>query len=198
MNDIPRQKQTGWNIFLGALLLLLGIVTLFAQFFTTLASIYFLGWVLLIGGFLEFFNGFFPRENRWLYLIGGVLSFIFGYILITNPLNSAVFLTLLIGIWLALSGTFKLIASMIVHEEKWGLKLFSGILTLLLGIVILSQWPVSGLWVVGLFIGIELIIRGISLMGTQAYQPATIRRSHDNPYFTGAKGGKAQRRRKNS
>ena len=189
-----RSRNTGFKIFLGILLLILGIITITAQLFTTIATIYFLGWVLLIGGFLEFFNGFFTKENRWLLFMGGVLSFIFGYILITNPIPSATFLTLLIGMWLLISGAFKLIASVMLQYENWGWSLFGGIITLLLGAVVLSQWPVSGLWVIGLFIGVEFIVRGLNLIAAPSYQSTRVEEPRQTPYFSGVKGGKAKKK----
>jgi uncharacterized membrane protein HdeD (DUF308 family) len=46
--------------------------------------------------------------------------------------------------------------------DGWGWMVFAGILNIILGLLIYAQWPASGLWVIGLFISIELIIQGIN------------------------------------
>ncbi len=59
-----------------------------------------------------------------------------------------------------IGGLFQLIGSLTVHVPGWGWQAVDGIITLVLGVLVLSQWPVSGLWVIGLFIGIDLIFYG--------------------------------------
>ncbi len=81
-----------------------------------------------------------------------------------NPAVSAVALTLLIAVFLMIGGLFRILTALTVRFHHWIWVLLNGVISLLLGVMIWSQWPVSGLWVIGLFIGIDLIFYGWSLI----------------------------------
>jgi len=67
---------------------------------------------------------------------------------------------LLMGAFFLVAGLFELITPFVVSLPDWGWHALNGLITLLLGILVLAQWPVSGLWVIGLFVGISLIFNG--------------------------------------
>ena len=73
---------------------------------------------------------------------------------------TAEILTLLIGAFFLVAGIFQLVTPFVISLPEWGWHALNGLITLVLGILILAQWPVSGLWVIGLFLGIELIFYG--------------------------------------
>ena len=73
---------------------------------------------------------------------------------------AALSLTLLLGVSLVVQGAFRIAAALATHADGRGWLLISGLASLLLGIFIWSEWPVSGIWVIGLFVGIELIFYG--------------------------------------
>jgi uncharacterized membrane protein HdeD (DUF308 family) len=68
------------------------------------------------------------------------------------------------GSFFLVAGLFALITPFVVSLPDWGWHALNGLITLLLGILVLAQWPVSGLWVIGLFVGIELIFAGVAWM----------------------------------
>jgi len=78
------------------------------------------------------------------------------------PGASAEVLTLLMGAFFLVAGLFELITPFVVSLPDWGWHALNGLITLLLGILVLAQWPVSGLWVIGLFVGIALIFHGVA------------------------------------
>jgi uncharacterized membrane protein HdeD (DUF308 family) len=80
--------------------------------------------------------------------------------MIWRPVASAEVLTLLMGAFFLVAGLFQLITPFVVSLPDWGWHALYGLITLVLGILVLTQWPVSGLWVIGLFVGIELIFYG--------------------------------------
>src|SRR5262249_45264170 len=92
----------------------------------------------------------------WARSCSGVL----GALIVWRPLVTAEILTLLMGAFFLVAGLFQLITPFVVSLPDWGWHALNGVITLLLGILILVQWPVSGLWVIGLFVGIELIFYG--------------------------------------
>jgi len=66
------------------------------------------------------------------------------------------------------------VMSLVDRFEGWGWSLLSGIISLLLGLAIWRQWPLSGLWVIGLFVGIEMLFSGLSwlMLGLAVRSPA--------------------------
>ena len=125
------------------------------------------GWLLIIGGVLEGVHAFW-REKGWggffIDLLTGILYVVVGFMLVANPAASAVALTLLISLFLMFGGIFRIVVALFVRFHNWGWLLLHGIIILLLGVAIWRQWPLSGLWVIGLFIGIDMIFNGWSLM----------------------------------
>ena len=78
----------------------------------------------------------------------------------TRPVLSAETLTLFMGMFFLIGGIFQSVTSLVVGSIGWGWQLFDGLITFVLGVLVVSQWPVSGLWAIGLFLGIDLIFYG--------------------------------------
>jgi len=83
-----------------------------------------------------------------------------GFVIIEQPENSAVQLTLIIAFFLIVSGIFRIAFALSERFTGWPWVLLNGGINLLLGLLIYKQWPDSGLWVIGLFVGIEMIFNG--------------------------------------
>ena len=156
------------------LYLLLGIVLLVTGFFVlgnvvlaSAVSAIFIGWAIVIAGILEIVHAFSAREWKGflLDLFLGILYIAGGWLLVSNPLAATVSLTLAIGVIWIVSGISRIVlAGALRREGGWGI-LFSGLLAVLAGALILAQWPASGLWVLGFLLGIDLIVHGIAWIG---------------------------------
>ena len=96
------------------------------------------------------------------HMMAAVLFAVVGILILWRPLVTAEILTLLMGAFFLVAGLFHIIAPAMISLPDWGWHVLNGVITLLLGILVLAQWPVSGLWVIGLFVGIELIFYGIT------------------------------------
>lgn len=155
-------RHWGWFLGIGLGLILLGIIAVSASVLFTLASMIFFGVILLIGGIIQGINAFKTRKGGGFLVnaLSAILYVIVGLLLIMHPAIGAITLTLLIAVVFTISGLFRIIAALSHRYAHWGWMLFNGIITLALGLMIWAQWPVSGLWVIGLFIGIDLIIAG--------------------------------------
>lgn len=153
-----------WVGFLlgGIALIILGIIAAGAATLTSLVTIIFLGVVLLIGGIAKLIHAFWAREwsGFFLTLLVGILYGVTGILCLMKPIAALAAITLVIGSLFVVSGLFKIFSSIAMRFEQWGWILFSGIVSLLLGILVLSDWPLASLWVIGLFVGIDLIIQG--------------------------------------
>jgi len=154
----------GWILALGMILIVLGVLALGSVVYMTLASVVFLGVLLMVGGVVQIVHA--HSAKKWsgvfLYILGGILYLIIGMMVAANPGAGALALTLLLGVVFMVGGLFRIFSSLIVRYENWGWVLLSGVITLILGILIWRQWPSSALWVIGLFIGIDLIFYGWS------------------------------------
>lgn len=162
------RKNWGWLLVLGIILLALGVIALLDSVLITTVSVLFFGWILIIAGIVEGIQTFRHRHSghMFLHVLNAVLSIIVGIMLLLNPLLGALVLTLLLAIYFTVAGIFRIIAAASIRIPGWGWALFNGIVTLILGILIWAHWPSTGLWVIGLFIGIDLIVVGWSQIMT--------------------------------
>lgn len=177
--DIPGIRSNwGWFFLLGLLLILLGGFLISSGFYGTLLSVMFFGALLVGAGLVQIVQAFLAR--RWsgllLSLLLGVLYIVTGFLCISSPGLTALNLTLFIAGFCFVIGLFRMISSLMLHFEQWGWVFFNGLITFILGILIYSQWPVSGLWVIGLFVGIDMILSGwtwilLSFSARQANNP---------------------------
>jgi len=157
------EKQWGWIMALGVLFVIFGTVGLGMLFTLTMASILFFGILLLIGGAAQSIQAFTFHgwRNIVSHLLMGAFYLFAAYVIINNPLAVSATLTLLLASVFMALGVIRSVTA-VQHREyrQWGWLLFSGLLTVALGVMILAQWPVSGLWVIGLFVAIDMIFHG--------------------------------------
>jgi uncharacterized membrane protein HdeD (DUF308 family) len=158
------RRHWGWYLALGIALIILGIIALGNSLLATLASMLVLGWLLIIGGAIQIVQAFRTRDwgGFFLHLLAGILYVVVGVLAVVNPAVSALALTLLLASFFLVVGLFRIITALVMRFPSWGWALVNGIITLLLGILIWAEWPVSGLWVIGMFVGIEMILSGWS------------------------------------
>jgi uncharacterized membrane protein HdeD (DUF308 family) len=155
----------GWLLAQGILLVVLGTVGLGLSFLLTLATVFIFGVFLVIGGGVQIFQTFKCRgwgSIMWHALIA-VLYVLAGLSVMANPLAASTLFTLLLAGALVGIGAMRLIMAFQVRGVRnWGWTLIGGIAAMVLGFMILAQWPVSGFWVIGLFVAIEMIFSGWS------------------------------------
>src|SRR5947209_770528 len=160
------RRTWGWLLALGVALVVLGVLALSWSVLTTLASVVFFGWLLVVGGVLAVVHAFLRR--RWggffLELFAGILYTVVGLMVVANPAATAVALTLVISVFLMVGGVFRILTALTARFHHWVWVLLNGVVSLALGLMIWRQWPWSGLWVIGLFVGIDMIFYGWSLV----------------------------------
>jgi uncharacterized membrane protein HdeD (DUF308 family) len=160
------RRYWGWYLALGIVLIVLGTIAIGSTFVMTIASVFFFGWLLIIAGVMAVIHAFWHK--RWagffLDLLTGILYVVAGWMMVTNTKESALLLTLIIAMFLVFEGVFRIVAALTARYPHWGWVLFNGIISLALGVMIWWQWPYSGLWVIGLFVGIEMLLNGWSLV----------------------------------
>jgi uncharacterized membrane protein HdeD (DUF308 family) len=164
----PLRAKWGWIVALGIVYLLAGFVALGSVAMATVASVFVVGVMMIIAGVAEMFSAF--QFKSWgkflLWVLLGALYVIAGFVTFENPLLAAALLTLILGVSLVASGIMRIILAFSMKQETpWIWILLSGVITLLLGLLILAHWPVSSLYILGLFLGIDLIMAGAGWIG---------------------------------
>jgi len=157
------KKNWGWILALGILLIILGTIGLYMTLFLTLASVFSFGILLLIGGVAQFVHAFKARgwKSIALSLFIAVLYILSGVMVIANPVAASGILTLMLAGAIIGIGIFRIAMGFQLRGFKnWIWPLLSGIIAILMGAVITLQWPISGSWVLGLFVAIEMIMNG--------------------------------------
>ena len=164
----PLRAKWGWIVALGVVYLLAGFIALGSVAMATVVSVLVVGVMMIIAGVAEVFSAF--QIKNWgkflLWALLGVLYIIAGFVTFQNPLLAAVLLTLILGASLVVSGIMRIVlAFSMKRETPWIWVALSGVITLLLGVLILVRWPVSSLYILGLFLGIDLIMAGAGWIG---------------------------------
>ncbi len=156
-----------WFVLLGVALIVLGSVALGSVVIASLAVALVLGILILVGGVAETLGAFWCRgwSGFLLHLLSGVLSIVVGLLFLKSPAGALEALTLLMASFFLVGGIFKVVASASYRFAAWGWPLFSGLIDVALGVMILADWPRSSFWVLGMFLGINLVFRGINWIG---------------------------------
>lgn len=155
----------GWFVALGIALIALGVVAWLDVAAVTIAGTIFIGACLVVGGGLQIIHAFMTKGWRGflLSLFCGVLYLVGGLLIMNEPVQGALLLTLLVVAALVVSGVVRIVLALRQRDMPgWGLILLSGIVSLVVGYLLYASLPWSGLWVVGTLIAVELLVQGAS------------------------------------
>ncbi len=120
--------------------------------------------MLIIAGIIQAVQAVRHRHAHhfMLHVLNAAFALVVGIILLRNSLAGLLVMTLLLAVYFVVVGIFRIIAGATMKTPGAGWTLFDGIISLLLGLMVWAQWPMAALWIIGLFIGINLIISGCS------------------------------------
>jgi uncharacterized membrane protein HdeD (DUF308 family) len=152
----------GWLLAFGIVLMLLGIAAVVRSITSTVVSMVFFGWMLVFAGIAEFVTAF--MVGKWagffLHLLFAILFGVTGVLFLKSPSIGAEAATLVMSIFFLVAGLYQLITALWAHLPGYGWQVANGVITTVLGGLLLAQWPISGLYAIGLFVGIDLIVYG--------------------------------------
>jgi len=154
----------------GILLAILGLAATIVPPLASLAVTIFLGWMFLISGVAGLVLTFWARQmpGFWWSLISAMLAIGAGIILLAQPVQGTLTLTIVVGAYFLAEGVATIMYALEHRRElseRWSWLLVSGVMDLLIAAVIVVGLPGSGLWAVGLLVGINLLFGGASLVG---------------------------------
>jgi uncharacterized membrane protein HdeD (DUF308 family) len=158
-------KRWGWLLALGIVFIGLGLIGIGMAFALTIASLIVFGALLLIGGAVQIVQAF--QSKGWKsvlwHVVIAILYVIAGVSVLRDPLLASLILTLIVAGMILAIGIVRVIMAIQMRGNKgWGWVLLGGIVSIALGVLIYLQWPFSALWLIGLFVAIDLIANGWS------------------------------------
>jgi uncharacterized membrane protein HdeD (DUF308 family) len=151
-------------LILGVCLVLVGTFAIISAFIATLATVALFGTLLFVGAIFQLVNAVTCRNWRGflVFLLGGILYGVVGLIMMSHPLAAAVGLTLMLAAAFMAVGVIRIVVAAIEHFHGWGWVMLTGFIDLFLGVYIWRHFPEDAFWVIGVFVGIDLIFSGWS------------------------------------
>ena len=162
------------RVLLGIVLILGGIFVLGDVALATLISTLLIGYTAIVVGAFEIVHAFWTKGWGgfiWQLLLGA-LYIVFGLMVVRQPASGALILTFVLGLVLLASGVVRIIVGVRQWRDTGWIMVVSGLFGIAAGLIILSGWPTSGIWVLGLLLGIDLISHGIAWL-TYGWLPAS-------------------------
>jgi uncharacterized membrane protein HdeD (DUF308 family) len=171
-SEMSAAVREHWMAFLieGILLVILGLAAMIVPPLASLAVTIFLGWMFLISGIAGLVLTFWARNmpGFWWSLISAALAVVAGIILLAQPVQGTLTLTVVVGAYFLAEGVATIMYALEHRRElseRWAWLLVAGIMDLLIAAVIIAGLPGSALWAVGLLVGINLLFGGATLIG---------------------------------
>lgn len=161
------KKNAGWLMALGALTVITGFLAMGSPLIAGMSVSVLVGIAMVIGGVARSIGAFHAGSfgQGTLAFVGGILTFAAGVILAARPGIGLASMTLLLGGYLLVDGISGAVLAFKVRPEKgWGWMLFSAVMGVVLGFLLLRDWPLSGLWAIGTLVGANLFFTGISII----------------------------------
>ncbi|MFJ7589706.1 HdeD family acid-resistance protein [Streptomyces sp. NPDC097617] len=151
---------------LGVMLVVAGLVGLVYTSVATLTTMFLFGWLLLIGGVVGLLQAVQSRRSNyfWLAVVVAAINLAAGFVILRRPEASAEALTMFAALLFLIGGVFRLVGALVVRGSHFGLAIVQGAFGVLLGFLILSNWPGNSLYVIGTFFSLALLFDGLSLV----------------------------------
>ena len=160
------KRYSLWYLVQGGLMILAGILALVYPAISSVAVVFFIGWLLIFSGIFQGISLIGARQvpHFWLPLISVALFIVVGALFLRNPGESLLTLTLLLIVFFLIEGISKVIFALTIRPvPNWGWVLVSGIVGILLAFYLWASIPVSAAWLLGVLLGIELICEGAAI-----------------------------------
>lgn len=154
-----------YTMIIGILLILLGAAGILLPGAMSVGTAIFVTWMLIVGGVFWAVHTFKYTPKSVMDWLKPVLLLISGGLMLFSPESGVAAVGLMLAIYLLLHGFASFANAQSLHPAKgWGWMVFNGITSVLLAILFLIGWPVTSLWLVGLYVGITLLFDGWALL----------------------------------
>lgn len=158
----------GWLAFLGVISIVGGVLALINPFTATLTAAMLAAWTFLIFGVLHIVQTFRASGRGGVFLwnlLIGLLMFALGVSLIFRPLEGIISLTVVVAIMFIVLGVAKFLYAFSLRPmQGWGWVLLSGVVSLVLGVMILADMPWAAASILGILLAVELLSNGFFML----------------------------------
>jgi uncharacterized membrane protein HdeD (DUF308 family) len=161
------RKEASRFMWLGAALVIIGLAALIFPVVSSLVATLFVGWMLILSGLATIFGSFSMRGAGPFFgaLLFGLLSLGAGVFIIARPLGGALAITLSLGVIFMVQGAFEaFLAFELRPARSWTWMLVSALASIVLAVVILAGWPGTSLITLGVIIGVNFISSGVAYL----------------------------------
>jgi uncharacterized membrane protein HdeD (DUF308 family) len=166
-------QNSAFLVILGCMLGMIGLIALASPLTAGVAAEMFVGVMMLSRGAMQLYYGI--KVRHWGHRFGSymglgsivmaLLCVAVGVLMLINPIAGVRFLTLVLAVYLVLMGGFEILHAIELSSVKgWGFVMLSGAISVLLGVLIWRQWPLSGHWAIGVMVGASFIASGASMV----------------------------------
>ncbi|RUL88278.1 HdeD family acid-resistance protein [Tautonia sociabilis] len=162
--ELGRIRRTWiWFLILGIGTIALGLLIIATPWLGSLAAVWMISLLLVASGILQFVGAFSTKGwgGFFLSVLAGVLYVALGILIVDRPITALAVLTIVIALSLIIGGLLRIILAASERFYGWGWMVLNGAISLLLGVLIWQQLPASAFWVIGLFLGIEMLFNGL-------------------------------------
>jgi uncharacterized membrane protein HdeD (DUF308 family) len=158
------RRNRGWFLALGAALVAAGAVAIGYPVAATLVTVEIVGVLLSVAGGVELASSFQARRvgSFLVRVLCGLLYMFLGLVMIDRPALGAAGYTLVLALFFVASGVLRVALALSQRFAGWGWVLVGGVVNLILGVLIWRELPVAAFWVIGTFVGIDLVFNGVS------------------------------------
>lgn len=162
---VLERQRTGWDVALGVLLAIGGLVVMGHAVLATAVSVLFIGWTTLVFGVVGLASSLFRigKGGFWQTVLTGGLLTVLGLVMLRHPGAAAVTLTLVAGAMFLTGGIVRLMLAGALSEQRVVLAI-SGVASLVLGVIVLFNLITASFTLLGVLLGVEMLADGITLM----------------------------------
>jgi uncharacterized membrane protein HdeD (DUF308 family) len=167
---IEETMRAHWALFVtqGVIMMILGMLAVIWPQISTIAVDVYIGWMFLLSGIVGLVTMFLaPSVSAFLWsLLTAALSLVVGVMLLWHPVEGTVSLTLVLIAFFIAEGIFQIAAAIRDRDafpDSWGWMVMSGVTDLILAWLIISGWPGTATWALGLIAGASLITSGLAI-----------------------------------
>lgn len=157
-------RHRGWYVFQGIIFVLAGFAAVILPGLTALGFELVIGTLLILSGLVQGYASL-RSETHWWSLISSIASLVVGGLMLFHPVVGTIALATVIAAFLAVEGIAEILLAFQFRPTRgWGWLLFSGGISLLLSMLLFAGWPAATVWFLGIVIGINLLLYGVSLL----------------------------------
>ena len=165
LNILLSRRSRKTLITTSIVLVVIGIIGIALPQFLSMAIALFAGWLLLFAGSIAMFITWHGFRDRWVAWLKPFVLVAVGLLILLNPIAGTAALGLMLAIYFLFDGFAGVGSAWEMRPQSgWGWMMFNGATSLVLALIFILGWPFSSAWLIGMFIGISLLIDGISLL----------------------------------